>query len=236
MSSQPSRSYPERGLRLTRKRCPCLVKKRRIKYLGCMDILFASGNVHKKEELESLLSPHSLHLPSEYGITFECAETGATFEENAMQKALSLAAAANGVWNGPILADDSGLLVDALPGELGVRTARFGEEEAERELTAREKNELLLSKLAEVEDPKKRSARFVCVLVLLQAGRVETFRGVAEGRILTEIHDGAGGFGYDPVFYCTEAGACFAEAGTEMKNRYSHRAKAAMEMKKRIGK
>ena len=193
-----------------------------------MDILFASGNLHKKEELESLLKPHVLHLPSEFGINFECEETGLTFEENAKQKAEALwAQAVRAGLDMPIIADDSGVLVDALPGELGVHTARFGREEAGRDLSALEKNELLLKRMAGAEN---RSARFECVLVLSYKGNTLCAKGVAEGRILESIHEGNGGFGYDPVFYSNEAGCCFAEAGTAEKNKYSHRAKAASGM------
>lgn len=199
-----------------------------------MDILFASGNAHKKQELENLLKPHVLHLPEEFGIHFECEETGLTFEENAMQKAYALRSEAllKGL-NMPIIADDSGLLAASLPGELGVHTARFGAEEAGRDLSAYEKNMLLLNKMSGKTD---RSARFECVLVLLYKDKTLCSKGIAPGRILESIHEGTGGFGYDPVFYSDEAGCCFADAGTEVKNKFSHRAKAAADLLKNMSK
>ena len=187
-----------------------------------MDILFASSNEHKKQELQELIKPHKLHLPKEFGISFDCDETGTTFLENAMQKAQALQKQSAKI-DMPIIADDSGLIVDALPGELGIYTARFGSKDGKTLLAPEEKNKLLLERLKNCQN---RSARFVCDLVFLYKNKTITAEGIAEGKILTSIHAGTGGFGYDPIFFSDEANGCFAELGTNQKNKYSHRAKA----------
>ncbi len=187
-----------------------------------MDILVASSNEHKLQELQGLLAPHHLHLPKEFGLSFDCDETGTTFLENAMQKAMALKKVAGNI-DMCILADDSGLVVDALPGELGVHTARFGSKEGEPVLPADVKNKLLLERLKGV---KNRNARFICALVLLTDHRIIKCEATAPGYIKTDISNGNGGFGYDPIFFNTEANCCFADMG-EQKNIFSHRAKAA---------
>lgn len=196
-----------------------------------MDILLASGNEHKKEELQRLLPGHVLHLPGEFGIDFDCEETGLTFEENAMQKAVALkeAVAESGkeaLMEMGILADDSGLFVDALPGELGIHTARYGSKEGEKILSSDEKNTLLLKNLKGIPQ-EKRTARFVCTLILLKGDEKYTATGTAEGRILEEKAVGNEGFGYDPVFFCNDAGCSMATLPKGGKDLYSHRGKAA---------
>jgi XTP/dITP diphosphohydrolase len=142
-------------------------------------------------------------------------ETGATFEENAVLKTLYYSQFAAGY----LFADDSGLEVDALGGEPGVHSARFAGPDAKD----RENNELLLRRLAGKAD---RTARFVCVIALVNNGQlVKTFRGSVEGRILTEPH-GSGGFGYDPLFFHEPFGRTFGEAPIEDKMKASHRAQA----------
>lgn len=194
-----------------------------------MDILVASSNEHKLQELQVLLAPHHLHLPKEFGLSFDCAETGTTFRENAMQKAQALYEVASHL-HMSILADDSGLIVDALPGELGVRTARFGSKDGEPVLPADVKNRILLERLKGVEN---RNARFVCALVLIMQDRTIECEAIAPGYIKTEISEGTGGFGYDPVFFNTEANCCFADMG-DQKNIFSHRAKAAKMLLEKI--
>jgi len=194
-----------------------------------MDILLASSNKHKKEELEELLRPYRIHLPEELGIHFECEETGTTFEENALLKALTLIEMTQGITDMPVLADDSGLIVDALPGELGVHTARFGSKDGVTVLPAAQKNMLLIKRLEGVEC-EKRGATFHCVLALVERnGKKTVVEGLSRGRIL-EQPDGIGGFGYDPVFFNNEAGCPNSALGND-KGRYSHRGKAARMMK-----
>jgi XTP/dITP diphosphohydrolase len=148
-------------------------------------------------------------------------ETGATFEENAAQKALYYAR----FCDGPIFADDSGLEVDALGGAPGVYSARFAGPEASDEAN----NRLLLEKLQGVT---QRSARFVCVVALARPGEVPCpgevpwmFRGVVDGRIL-DAPRGKNGFGYDPLFYYPPFHCAFGEAPLENKMRVSHRGQA----------
>ncbi len=146
-------------------------------------------------------------------------ENGATFEENAIAKAEYYGKLAGGY----LFADDSGLEVDALGGQPGVHSARFAGEEA----SDKENNALLLRRL---EDVANRSARFVCVIALVQDGAlVRTFRGVVEGRILDRAY-GTGGFGYDPLFYHQAFGCTFGEAPIADKMKVSHRAQALEEM------
>jgi XTP/dITP diphosphohydrolase len=146
-------------------------------------------------------------------------ETGATFEENARLKAEYYSRFAPGL----LFADDSGLEVDALGGEPGVRSARYAGEHASDEAN----NRLLLDRVREKQD---RTARFVCVIALARAGaKVETFRGEAEGRII-DSPQGANGFGYDPLFYYPDFGCTFAEIEGERKFEVSHRGQALRKM------
>ncbi|HWZ33740.1 MAG TPA: RdgB/HAM1 family non-canonical purine NTP pyrophosphatase [Bryobacteraceae bacterium] len=146
-------------------------------------------------------------------------EHGATFEENACLKALYYGAQTQG-W---LFADDSGLEVDALGGEPGVHSARFAGPDA----TDRDNNTLLLARLHGVEN---RSARFVCVIALVQDGHmVKTFRGTVEGQIIDQAR-GPHGFGYDPLFYHEPFGCTFGEATDEQKMQVSHRAQALHQM------
>jgi XTP/dITP diphosphohydrolase len=150
-----------------------------------------------------------------------CEETGATFEENAVLKAVYYSRLAPGL----LFADDSGLEVRALGGAPGVSSARFAGPGATDEAN----NRLLLEKLRGVED---RTAQFVCVIALAEAGKVvATFRGVIEGHILHEPR-GANGFGYDPLFYHPPFGCTFGEATGEQKLAVSHRGRALASMVK----
>ena len=146
-------------------------------------------------------------------------ESGTTFEENAIIKAVYYGRFAEGY----LFADDSGLEVDALGGAPGVNSARFAGPDA----TDAANNALLLAGLAGVAE---RSARFVCVIALVKDGKlVRTFRGSVEGRILEEAR-GSGGFGYDPLFYHEPFGCTFGEAPIGDKMLVSHRAQALQAM------
>jgi XTP/dITP diphosphohydrolase len=147
-------------------------------------------------------------------------ETGATFEENAIQKALYYSKHSDGY----LFVDDSGLAVDALDGAPGVYSARFAGPDA----TGAENNRLLLDRM---RGQTNRAARFVCVVALAEAGRlIRTFRGEAEGRLLEEPR-GSGGFGYDPLFFYPPFESTFAEAPLERKMEVSHRAQALGKMR-----
>jgi XTP/dITP diphosphohydrolase len=143
-------------------------------------------------------------------------ETGATFEENAVLKAVHYSSAE---LQGYLFADDSGLEVDALRGEPGVHSARFAGPDA----TDDANNALLRDRLRGIAD---RTARFVCVIALVRDGElVRTFRGAVEGRIIDEPR-GSSGFGYDPLFYYSPFGCTFGEASLDDKMRVSHRGQA----------
>lgn len=144
-----------------------------------------------------------------------CEETGATFEANAIQKALYYGAHTAG-W---LFAEDSGLEVDALGGEPGVYSARYAGPNA----TDDANNALVLERLG---SSPQRSGRFVCVIALVHAGvLVETFRGTVEGSILQEPR-GCHGFGYDPIFFYPPFGCSFGEVTRERKQTVSHRGAA----------
>ena len=157
-------------------------------------------------------------------------EDGATFEANARKKAEEYSRAAPGEL---VLADDSGLEIDALNGEPGVHSARYAAPDlqnkephaADCNTDDQANNARVLRELAGLP-PEKRSARFVCVLAAARDGRtLATFRGTAEGIIL-DAPRGHHGFGYDPFFYFPSIGKAFAELSAEEKSRYSHRGAA----------
>ena len=184
-----------------------------------MRLLVATRNRGKLRELERMLGPEGIepvgldHLEAPP----EIREEGQTFLENARAKAWALARS-QGL---PALADDSGLVVEALGGEPGVRSARFAGPGA----TDADNNRRLLERLAGVP-PERRRAEFVCCLVLALPGRGEvTAEARLEGRILDEPR-GSGGFGYDPLFWVDELGRSAAELDPETKNRVSHRGRA----------
>ena len=146
---------------------------------------------------------------------FDCPETGGSFEENAVQKALCYAERLSEL----VFADDSGLEVDALDGEPGIHSARYAGPGASDE----QNRALLLRNLRHCRRPR---ARFVCVLALARAGRLlATSEGVAEGEIL-DAPIGDGGFGYDPLFYYPPLGRTFAQLSVPEKFAHSHRGKA----------
>lgn len=182
-----------------------------------MRLLVATNNPGKFRELREGLAPLGWELASLLDYTFKMPpEEGATFEDNAMIKA-AFACRQTGLLT---LADDSGLEVDALDGEPGVYSARFGGRKSDLE-----RNIYLLERLKGVPS-EKRTARFVAVLALAYPdGHLELYRGQTEGLIL-EAPRGENGFGYDPLFYVPEAGKTFAEMSLEEKARYSHRGKA----------
>ena len=183
-------------------------------------LLVATNNPGKVREYEALLRglPLTLTYPAQEGIDIEVEETGSTFAENARLKAMAYAGASDLL----TLADDSGLEVDALGGEPGTRSARYAGQEASDE----DRYRLLLSKLEGVPW-ERRTARFRCVIAVARLqGEVHIAEGTCEGVIAFEPK-GEHGFGYDPVFYMAEHGQTMAELEPEVKNRISHRARAA---------
>jgi XTP/dITP diphosphohydrolase len=147
-------------------------------------------------------------------------ETGVTFEENAVQKAVYYSR----FCDGPLFVDDSGLEVEALDGAPGIYSARFAGPDASDEAN----NRLVIAKMRGNTD---RRARFVCVVALASRGEVmETFRGEVEGELLDEPR-GSNGFGYDPLFFYPPFGCSFGEVSAEQKMQVSHRARALRAMR-----
>lgn len=185
-----------------------------------MKLVLASNNAHKLEELRAILSTLGMEVvpQKEMNIHIEPEENGTTFEENSYIKAKTIMEAC-GL---PTIADDSGLMVDALDGAPGVYSARFGGESCK---TDRDRLHYLLKQLADTPE-EQRTAKFVTVITMLTPdGKKIVARGECHGRILF-APQGENGFGYDPVFYSPEAGCTFAQLPAEEKNRISHRARA----------
>lgn len=192
-----------------------------------MKLILASNNKKKLRELGEILSDMDVELLSqrEAGCDFEVEETGTTFAENAYLKAKAVA----DVTGLAAVADDSGLMVEALNGEPGVYSARYAP--GGHEASDKEKYEYLLSKLVNVEH---RAAKFVSsICCILPDGSIIRTEGECRGEILREPA-GEGGFGYDPVFMPQGYDRSMAELGTEVKNRISHRANALREFKKKL--
>ena len=191
---------------------------------GVTRLLIATHNTGKLREYAEILAdlPVSLTYLRDEGITDSVSEDGDTYLENARRKAL-VYAAASGLLT---LADDSGLEVDALGGRPGVHTAPYAGPQADDE----ERYRLLLRELEGVEW-EKRTARFRCVVCIAsREGQTFVAEGVREGYVAHEPA-GAGGFGYDPVFYLPECERTMAELPLRVKNRISHRARAARNAK-----
>lgn len=190
-----------------------------------MRILIGSNNKKKLAELQGLLGEYGVELvtPAQMNIDIEPDENGSTFEENSFIKA-SVFAKVSGL---PCIADDSGLVVDALDGRPGVYSARYAGENSSDDV----KMDTLLGELEGVTD---RSAAFVSVATYCTPeGEAISARGECKGIILTEKR-GTNGFGYDPLFYMPEAGKGFGEMTSEEKAMYSHRSRALAVLKEKL--
>lgn len=188
-------------------------------------LVIATRNKNKLKEFKEILKDLQIEIRSldDFGPTPEAIEDGRTFDENAYKKALHTAK----VLGLPAIADDSGLVVDALEGAPGVYSARYAGEHASDE-------ENLQKLLQELHGKKNRQAHFQCVLsIAVPSGPALTYEGRCDGVILNEKR-GDNGFGYDPVFYFEELGKTFAELSLEEKNRVSHRGKALNEVKSEL--
>jgi len=186
-------------------------------------LFLASSNLGKLKEFRALAShvdgvvPLDLELLPNFSELPPFEESASTFGENAAGKALHYSRFSEL----PVMADDSGLVVDALGGAPGVLSARYAGPNA----TSAGRNEKLLAEMR-TRGSRDRRARFICVIALAVRSRVvAVFSDAAEGGIL-ETPRGTQGFGYDPVFFFGPAGKSFAEMSADEKNRYSHRAKA----------
>ena len=195
-------------------------------------IIFATGNADKMKEIRQILSDLDAEVLSmkEAGIQADVVEDGQTFEENALIKATTIADIARKMpeyKNAVVLADDSGLEIDALNKEPGIYSARYMGEDTSYDI----KNQALIDRLEGVPD-EKRTARFVCAIAAaLPDGSAEVVRGTMEGRIGYEI-TGENGFGYDPIFYLPQFGCSSAELEPEKKNELSHRGEGLRKMRK----
>jgi XTP/dITP diphosphohydrolase len=190
-------------------------------------VLVATSNAGKLRDLAGAAAPYGITIASipHFSSLPQVVEDGITFEENARKKAEAYSLAVPGEL---VLADDSGLEIDALGGAPGVHSARYASGEPHRAECNTEdeaNNARVLRELKGVPEPK-RTARFVCVLAVARDGQtLHTFRGTAEG-VLLEAPRGRNGFGYDPMFYFPQIGKTFAELSAEEKARYSHRGAA----------
>ena len=181
-----------------------------------MNIMLATNNRHKHREFSALFAPAKVRMPEDEQIQFSHEETGSTFHENALGKALTL----HKLTGLPVLSDDSGLVVPALGDEPGIYSARYGGET----LSTEARNAYLLSRMEGITD---RRAFFVCSLVLL----MDPYRYIAvqetvAGEIMHTLQ-GTGGFGYDPLFYLPRKGCSMAELSEVEKHSLSHRGRAA---------
>ena len=185
-----------------------------------MKVVLASKNKHKLAEISKITQQFDMELvlQSELGVDIDVEETGTTFEENSLLKARAVMEA-TGL---PALADDSGIAVDALNGEPGIYSARYGFDDSLDDWGRL----LLLLKNTENVPDGQRQAQFVCVITMVTPeGEIIQARGEIHGELLREPR-GENGFGYDPIFYYPPAGMSTAEMAPEDKNQVSHRANA----------
>lgn len=188
-------------------------------------MVVASNNAHKLREIAQIFSEYEIISQRQAGFDAEVEETGTTFEENALIKAWA-ACKALGL---PVLADDSGLCVDALDGAPGVYSARYcgwhGDDQSNRQML-----------LKNMEGVENRTAYFCSSIVLVYpGGKVLTAEGKTYGKIL-HAEDGDGGFGYDPIFFSDDLQKSFGQATAEEKNGVSHRYRALCVLREKVSK
>ena len=185
-----------------------------------MKVVLASKNAHKLKEISKITEKFGIELilQSELGIDMDVEENGSTFEENSYIKAKAVMEA-TGL---PALADDSGIAVDALNGEPGVYSARYG---GDPSMSDWDRLELLLKNTQQIPDGQ-RQAQFVCVITMVTPeGQTIQARGEIHGELLRQPR-GENGFGYDPIFYYPPFGKTTAEISAEEKHAVSHRGNA----------
>ena len=190
-----------------------------------IELLLATRNAHKTEEIQRILGPQfKVNDLAGHPEIPHIAETGRTFQENAILKALAVSRKLPGL----VIADDSGLEVDALRGAPGIHSARYAGPNA----TDKEKIDKLLNELARVGATKNaRRARFRCVLALARQGEVlGVFEGIVDGQIADRPR-GSHGFGYDPIFVPKAFQRTFGELGPAQKDQLSHRARALEQLR-----
>lgn len=190
-------------------------------------VIIATKNIGKAKEFEKLFLPMGLTVKTllDFPELEDVEETGKTFEENAVLKAETI----SNVLGVRVIADDSGLEVDALDGRPGVYSARYAGNEKNDEANI----DKVLEELHDVPETE-RTARFCCALAMAEPGKETlTVFGTCEGRILHERR-GSNGFGYDPVFFVEEEGKAMAELSSEKKNKISHRAMAIKQLEQSL--
>ena len=194
-----------------------------------MRLIIASNNSHKVREIRQILGQYFSEMSTlrEAGIDIDVVEDGTTFQENALKKAEEVLAAADGF--DAALADDSGLMVDALGGAPGIFSARYAGEGHNDQ----ENNVKLLKDMESVPD-EKRTCRFASSIALVLRGKEPiVVIGYAEGVLLREKH-GENGFGYDPLFYYPPLQKTFAELSADEKNAVSHRSRSLALLKEAL--
>jgi XTP/dITP diphosphohydrolase len=201
-----------------------------VKLFAMRRILIATSNPGKLRDFAGAAAPHGIEIAGIPGFSSlpSVVEDGLTFEENARKKAEEYSRYAPGQ---VVVADDSGLEVDALNGAPGVHSARYAADQPHlaSENTDDEANNARVLRELRGVPAEKRTARFVCVLAAAREGKtLATFRGTAEG-VLLDAARGTNGFGYDPLFYFPQIQKTFAELSAEEKARYSHRGAAFRE-------
>lgn len=192
-------------------------------------IIIATKNKGKAKEFEQLFSKYGIEVKTLVDVPEipDIEETGTTFEENAVIKAEAISKISSSY----VVADDSGLVIDALEGRPGVFSARYAGPDKDDEANI----DKVLGEMDGVQD-EKRTARFYCALAIAGPGfETVTVNGTCEGLILNERH-GSGGFGYDPIFYVPSEGKTMAEMSADRKNELSHRAAAMKNLEPLIEK
>ena len=205
-----------------------------------MKIYLATGNLNKKREVQELFPEHTVVIPKDEGIAFEPEETGTTFYENSLIKAKAL-------WDMvhcPVLADDSGICVDALDGAPGIYSSRYAGPDFMKgkpdgtKISQDEQNNFIVQQTSDAIKAGYaggRKAHYTCAMVLYMGpDRLFVCQETMEGEIIDDISNarGTGGFGYDPLFYLPEFGKTAAELTADEKNAISHRGKASRLLKK----
>ncbi|MBQ9624125.1 MAG: RdgB/HAM1 family non-canonical purine NTP pyrophosphatase [Treponema sp.] len=193
-------------------------------------LYLASGNKHKKQEMQQILPDYEIRIPSDDGIDFDPLEDGKSFYENSLIKARAL-------WelvHEPVIADDSGICVDALGGEPGIYTSRYagpdfmhGKPDGSK-ITQGEQNKFLIQQLNDTGS-ENRACHYTCAMVLLlNKDRFFVAQETFEGELIHSIEEqaGTGGFGYDPIVWLPQYKKTVAEISAEEKNKISHRGKA----------
>ena len=186
-------------------------------------IIMATNNKGKIKELKQLIHDYDVYSQEEMGVNVEVEENGDTFEENAIIKVKELKKYISD--NVYIIGEDSGICVEALDGYPGTHTKRAAEEELSRKVTEVERNNLILEKLKNINSINRNVYWETIIALMLPNGEVKTFKGIQVG-VIAEEPRGENGFGFDPIFYITEAGKTLAQMNFEEKMKYSARSKA----------